>query len=203
MYRLRWNCDVQLDELSNLLDALDNDTLLEVCIDRYRIFYSENAYLVGFDFRSYKDRKTTKKLDSFNYNSKVSEIWQKLFTKSIFELRIITPIDNNELIKLIIEFLNICNDTEQASNCKLRDLELWIQSTEDTKTILEALSKNYMIKTVRILSKSKENVDEETEELAENFKKSRIGTEVRISSGISKFKKSKVSSIEVFYPDAI
>ena len=74
MYRLRWNCDVQLDELSNLLDALDNDTLLEVCIDRYRIFYSENAYLVGFDFRSYKDRKTTKKLDSFNYNSKVSEI---------------------------------------------------------------------------------------------------------------------------------
>ena len=60
-----------------------------------------------------------------------------------------------------------------------------------------------MIKTVRILSKSKENVDEETEELAENFKKSRIGTEVRISSGISKFKKSKVSSIEVFYPDAI
>ena len=60
---------------------------------------------------------------------------------------------------------------KEVSKNSLRDLELDLESNEDTKVILEALSKNYMIKTVRIESNSKIKVDKETEELAENFKK--------------------------------
>ena len=60
---------------------------------------------------------------------------------------------------------------KEISKNSLRDLELNLESNEDTKVILEALSKNYMIKTVRIESNSKIKVDEETEKLAENFKK--------------------------------
>ena len=60
---------------------------------------------------------------------------------------------------------------KEISKNSLRDLELSLESNENTKVILEALSKSYMIKTVRIESNSKIKVDEETEKLAENFKK--------------------------------
>ena len=106
------------------------------------------------------------------------------------------------LAKLIVNSLNIDSIDENRKLSKLRDLELSLQSAGDIKSILEALSNNYMIKTVRLINISKGVVDKDTENLAMSFKKIRVGTEIRISSNNKKFNASKTSSIEVFYPDA-
>ena len=103
---------------------------------------------------------------------------------------------------MIVNSLNIDSIDENRKLSKLRDLELSLQSAGDIKSILEALSNNYMIKTVRLINTSKEVVDKDTENLAIGFKRSRVGTEIRISSNNKKFNASKTSSIEVFYPDA-
>ena len=59
-----------------------------------------------------------------------------------------------------------------------------------------------MVKTVRLASLSKEKFSEEDEEKGKEFKRKRVGTEVVFSRGDAKFKKTKISDIEVFYPDA-
>ena len=102
---------------------------------------------------------------------------------------------------MITDFLSskIVEGRKQSS--KLRDLELSLKSQKDVYKILEALSDNYMIKTVRLNCQIK-NVNAETEELAQQFKSKRVGTEVMISSNSTDPKNAKISSIEVFYPDA-
>ena len=90
---------------------------------------------------------------------------------------------------------------KKKQSSKLRDLELSLNSQMDVHKILEALSDNYMIKTVRLKCHTK-NIDAETEELAQQFKSKRVGTEVRISRNNTDPKNARVSSIEVFYPDA-
>ena len=143
------------------------------------------------------------KLTTFKYeNEQIQTIWSKIFSKNICELRITTPIDNEKLAALIVNSLNIDSIDENRKLSKLRDLELSLQSAGDIKSILEALSNNYMIKTLRLTNTSKENVDEYTENLAKKFKRSRVGTEVIISSSNKSFRSSKINSIEVFYPDA-
>ena len=37
IYRLRWNCDYQLNDLLRLLDIIDNQTLIEVFIERFTV----------------------------------------------------------------------------------------------------------------------------------------------------------------------
>ena len=45
MYRLKWNADDQMQQLSNLIDEIDDKTLLEVYIERYKVDYtSANTY---------------------------------------------------------------------------------------------------------------------------------------------------------------
>ena len=136
--------------------------------------------------------KTTKKLQSFNFeDEKVSEICRKLFTKNIFDLRIVTPTDDEKLVEMIADFWRSKMEGERKITSKLRDLDLTLQTAGDTKVILEALSDNYMIKTVRLSNQSRQRVDEETLKLAEEFKKNRVGTEIRISYTQKQFKKSK------------
>ena len=148
--------------------------------------------------------KTTKKLQSFNFeDEKVSEICRKLFTKNIFDLRIVTPTDDEKLVEMISDFWRSKMEGERMITSKLRDLDLTLQTAGDTKVILESLSDNYMIKTVRLSNQSRQRVDEETLKLAEEFKKNRVGTEIRISYTQKQFKKSKNSEIEVFYPDSL
>ena len=39
MYQLKWNADDQMQQLSNLVDEIDDKTLLEVYIERYKVYY--------------------------------------------------------------------------------------------------------------------------------------------------------------------
>ena len=192
--------------LLNLLDQIDNNILIEVYIERFSIIKIKNRYyqLNNSNFEYHKIWKAIEKLQSFNFeDDKVSEICRKLFTKNIFDLRIVTPTDYEKLVELIANFCRSKVEGERKFSSKLRDLDLKLHKTEDTKIILNALSENYMIKTVRLSNQSRQRVDEETQKIAEHFKDNRVGTEVRISFSNKKFSKSKVSEIEVFYPDAL
>ena len=86
---------------------------------------------------------------------------------------------------------------------KVRNIDLKLQTPEDTHAVLEALTDNYMIKTVRFLNLSNRRISKEIEKLVESFKSSRVGSEIRVSFSNKKFSKSKTSSIEVYYPDAL
>ena len=87
-----------------MLDKIDNQTLIEVFIerlitDRFNSLCYQNKYV---NFEYLRKLKSTKKLQSFNYNDeKVANICKKLFTKNIFDLRIMTPIDDTNLQELI------------------------------------------------------------------------------------------------------
>ena len=86
---------------------------------------------------------------------------------------------------------------------RVRDIDLKLKTPEDTHAVLEALTGNYMIKTVRLSNLLNRRVSKETKKLAEAFKSSRVGSEIRVSFLNKKFSKSKTSSIEVYYPDAL
>ena len=103
----------------------------------------------------------------------------------------------------VLNFLKSNTDGATSVPNRVRDIDLKLQTTEDTHAVLEALTNNYMIKTVRLSNLSKRKISKETEKLAEAFKSSRVGSEIRLSFSNKKFSKSKTSSIEVYYPDAL
>ena len=155
-------------------------------------------------FEYLRKLKSTNKLESFNYNDEiVASICKKLFTKNIFDLRIMTPIDDPNLQEQILNFLKPNTDGTTPVPSRVRDIDLKLQTPEDTHAVLEALTDNYMIKTVRLSNLSKRRISKETEKLAESLKSSRVGSEIRVSFSNKKFSKSKTSSIEVYYPDAL
>ena len=195
MYRLRWNLDYDLDKLYSLLDGIDNQTLIEVFIDKFTVarYWTNYINRKNVNFESLRNYKTTKKAHTFNYkNEHVAQVWQKLFAKNIFDLRIMTLIDDADLQQLILDFLKpyVVGDTLVPS--RVRDVDLKLQTPEDTHAVLEALADNYMIKTVRLSDSSNCKVSQETEKLAEDFKNSRVGTEIRIITLNKKLKKSKM-----------
>ena len=116
-------------------------------------------------------------------------------------MRIVNTLNSSKLVKMITDFLSSKVVEGQKQSNKLRDLELSLIYEKDVHNILEALSDNYMIKTVRLKCQTKK-VDAEIQELAQQFKSKRVGTEVMISCNNTDPKNAKLSSIEVFYPDA-
>ena len=61
-----------------------------------------------------------------------------------------TPIDNPNLQELILNFLKSNTVGTMSASSKVRDIDLKLQTPEDTHAVLEALTDNYMIKTVRL-----------------------------------------------------
>ena len=103
----------------------------------------------------------------------------------------------------VLNFLKPNTDGTTSISSRVRDIDLKLQTPEDTHAVLEALTDNYMIKTVRLSNLSKVKISEETQKLAESLKSSRVGSEIRVSFSNKKINKSKTSSIEVYYPDTI
>ena len=103
----------------------------------------------------------------------------------------------------VLNFLKPTTVETTSVPSRVRDIDLKLQTPEDTHAVLEALTGNYMIKTVRLSNLSNRRVSKETENLAEAFKSNRVGSEIRVSFSNKKFSKSKTSSIEVYYPDAL
>lgn len=70
---------------------------------------------------------------------------KKIFEYNILELRVTHIIEKVEVVDIFCEWLK--------RNTKLRDLELLLDDTQFVEKLLNALSKNYMIKTVRLMTK--------------------------------------------------
>ena len=100
-----------------------------------------------------------------NLNSLLVQIWKKLLTKNIIDLRFGEYFSESWLIDLLVEFLSSRN---LYSKNKLRDLELKLSDPKDVIRIFQALNDNYMIKTLTI--ETMMPVDFETMQLAEKFK---------------------------------
>ena len=106
MHRLRWNSDIRLKELSDLLDTIDDRALLEASIDLYNIpDYEINSHYIT-DFRRLRDTKRAKRWSGFRNDVSILKIWDKLFWKSIFDLRITTPVDD-KIAKLLAKSLEV------------------------------------------------------------------------------------------------
>ena len=189
-----------------MLDKIDDQTLIEVFIEKFTTAHFSSNYInpKEFNFESLRSLKTTKKLQSFNYNDEqVANVSQKIFTKNIFDLRIMTPIDDPNLQQLILNFLKpSINETSLVAS-RIRDVDLTLQTPEDIHAVLEALADNYMIKTVRLTNLPNCKITQETEKRAEAFKNSRVGAEIKMIYSNKKLNKSKISSIEIYYPDAL
>ena len=189
-----------------MLDKIDDQTLIEVFIEKFTTAHFSSNYInpKEFNFESLRSLKTTKKLQSFNYNDEeVANVSQKIFTKNIFDLRIMTPIDDPNLQQLILNFLKPSINGTSSVASRIRDVDLTLQTPEDIHAVLEALVDNYIIKTVRLTNLSNCKITQETEKLAEAFKNSRVGTEIKMIYSNKKLNKSKISSIEIYYPDAL
>ena len=135
--------------------------------------------------------------------NKISEIWSKLFSKNIFELRIFNVIDNEDLLKLIWNSLNPEVSDNKIRSLLTRDLELTLKSSEDAYSTLKALSKNYTLKTIRLYTPPKQVPSTDSLNLIKLMKQERIGAEIFISWANKNHKSKKTSLIEVFYPDSI
>lgn len=109
----------------------------------------------------------------------------------ILELRIYHPITKPKIISELLSFLKY--------NTKLRDLELTFESTDPIKKVFEALSSNFMIKTVRL--HSEEAVSDEIIELADNFSSQRIAVDIKLNTSNKKYKASENRISEFHYPD--
>ena len=73
MYRLRWNWDIYLDQLSYVLDNIDKDIMIEVYIERFSIHYYEWSYFRGSDFNRLRKMKSTKKIENFRFKDEQIE----------------------------------------------------------------------------------------------------------------------------------
>ena len=74
-----------------------------------------------------------------------------------------------------------------------------LEKPSDVKRIIEALQVNYMIKTVKL--ETEERVGTEIEQLVEDFRSKRIGTEVRLNWKNKRFQIWDDRNVEIFYPN--
>lgn len=100
----------------------------------------------------------------------------------ILELRIhFTLSDSNPHLDDIELFLK--------TNKRLRDLELNLQSNETVVRFLKAVEKNYMIKTIRLMSPNP--ITKEIAEIARSIRDKRVGVEIALNSKSKEFKSLK------------
>ena len=100
---------------------------------------------------------------------------------------------------MILEFWSTENENSPGRN--INDLELNLSNHDDPGKFLNALNKNYMIKTWRLFTKVSLSWVKEICETAEEFRNKRIATEIVLNAGIQRFRYPKVKWFEVYYPD--
>ena len=85
------------------------------------------------------------------------------------------------------------------SNPRLRDLELAFFRATDVKKVLQALDSSFMIR--KVVLDSVQEVDEETIQIADEFCKQRMATEVKLNTSCKKFRKHAPKVFKTYYPD--
>ena len=131
--------------------------------------------------------------------NKWKSIWTSLLSKNIYDLRIAPVLDDNWLFDMILEFWSTENENSPGRN--INDLELNLSKHDDPGKFLNALNKNYMIKTWRLFTTISLSRVKKIGETAEEFRNKRVATEIVLNSEIQRFRNPNVKCFEVFYPD--
>ena len=165
-----------------------------------RDHYTLNCYQ-SVDIEQFKEEITKARKNSLfsiyiekDYRGTVDvthQLLELISSLNVIEFRMDQMINDPNLINIIIKLLQ--------TNIKIRDLELCLEKREDIESVLQALSENYTIKTVRLYSKKP--VLSSTIKLARELKSKRIGVEIRLTTNDVEFNKNRVTIGERFYPD--
>lgn len=108
----------------------------------------------------------------------------------ILELRIASKIKESWQLQKILDFCKY--------NTNLRDLEIKVDECDYASDVFEALSNNYVIKTLRVYSVKAARKDI-VEEAAE-FKSKRIALDLQLNTKDPRFASTKKRSSEFYYP---
>ena len=114
-----------------------------------------------------------------------------IFSFNLLELRILTWIENRDLFARILEFLK--------SHTKLRDLELYLKRRRDVYKCFDALSDNYVIKTVRLITKKP--IQSYISKTASIFRSKRVAVDIALNTQGDRFHYLRTNIGETFYPD--
>ena len=179
-------------EIEDYIDWLDDHIQLEVNILRSVVYINEVrtifSSMSGFQRIIPGGIEGKKQL--------LTRIWEKLLSKNILSLSVEENIGEEWLIDLLVEFWST---SLRFSQSRLNDIELMLEKPRDVKRIIEALQVNYMIKTVKL--ETEERVGIEVEQLVEDFRSKRIGTEVRLNWKNKRFQIWDDRNVEIFYPN--
>ena len=192
LYNLTWSQEDVTKEVEIFVDSIDAKTRIEVNFIKTikRIDGLCTIHGMRFDYQEETKDDTTDKI-------KISrQIWNKLLTKNIFSLWIEETIKEKWLVKFIVDFWSIKN---KANEFKLNDIELKLNNTKDVKRIFEVLKDNYMIKTVKM--NTVKRIDLEVEKIAEEFRLKRIGTEMCLNSRNKRFRICENKWVQIYYPN--
>ena len=122
-----------------------------------------------------------------------------MLSKNIYDLRIGPVLDDNLLFDMILKFWSTKNRHSPGRN--INHLELNLSNHDDPGKFLNALKKNYMIKTCRLFTKVSLNWVKKIGETAEEFRNKRVATEIVLKAGIQRFGNLNAKSYEIVYPD--
>ena len=100
---------------------------------------------------------------------------------------------------MLLKFWSTENENSYGRN--INDLELNLSNNCDPEKFLQTLSKNYMIKTCKLITKVSLSRDKKIGATAEEFRNKRVATEIVLNAKIQRFKNQKAKCFEVFYPD--
>ena len=126
-------------------------------------------------------------------------IWKGIISKNVYDLSAKWTIDADWLIDMLLEFWSTEEENSRGRN--INHLELNLQNCNDVLKFFKALNKNYMIKTLRLYWSESIDTNKEIEEVAYEFRRVRIATEVSLNSEIKRFKDPKSKCFEIFYPE--
>ena len=126
-------------------------------------------------------------------------IWEGILSKNVYDLSAKWTIDADWLIDMLLEFCSTEEENSRGRN--INHLELNLQNSDDVLKFFKALNKNYMIKTLRLYWPESLGNNKEIEEVADEFRRVRIATEVSLNSEIKRFRDPKSKCFEILYPE--
>ena len=176
-------CLTSLQDFSGLRDVYDLKFIFKMHRDHFKASIEkvkENSiFTVSF-------------ADQYNFDKMMNHgVLYELFSLNILEFKYEKCINNKKLLDALIKGIE--------SNTKIRDLELVVPNNSYVFSILKALQNNFMIKTIRVMSKHQ--ISNEMLQYMKKFRAQRIGVEIALNTQKKLFRAVEDKSTEMYYPD--
>ncbi|CAI2378312.1 unnamed protein product [Moneuplotes crassus] len=207
-------CKVDYSHCIKAVPRVPKNGVVSVCINTYFVHKSNSLNVTTKELfimkQAYDAVNYCKEFRKDSNQKQLCALIDKLQTVNLIEFRSEGIIDDDEVIN---KFCELCE-----SNLAIRDIELNLEHLLHVKQILYSLRKNYVIKTVRLLteqrikeksgislkrgSKDLSEIDKlqiEILEYCEEFRSKRIGTEIMLNTTHKRFRYSDKKGFELYY----